>query len=359
MLQEKTIKGFAGWLMIVALVLLTILFGYLFVDSARNSQPELAVAALVAMAVTLVCMGGFTVVNPNEARSDRAVRNLQGHGQGAGLLVGQSADAQAEGFAAHSQLRERQAEGQRPGRQPDRDRRGGGLAGGRDGGGDVRGGRLRALRPRAERVGRCARWRRAYPYDAHVEGQMSLRMRVADDRAPACATRSRSGCEKAGVEVIEARISHLAYAPEIASAMLRRQQASAIIAARQKIVEGAVGHGRNGAGHAQREERRRRSTKSARPAWSATCWWSCAAIATRSRSSTRERCISRTRVGTGYGAKAFLLRLDPATHEALQRWADADLRSLNAQIEFLLRRALVEAGRLRTAEEKPVEEQES
>jgi regulator of protease activity HflC (stomatin/prohibitin superfamily) len=47
--------------------------------------------------------------------------------------------------------------------------------------------------------------------------------------------------EKAGVEVIEARISHLAYAPEIASAMLQRQQASAIIAARQKIVEGAVG----------------------------------------------------------------------------------------------------------------------
>jgi len=46
--------------------------------------------------------------------------------------------------------------------------------------------------------------------------------------------------------------------------------------------------------------------------------------------------------------KAFLLRLDPATHEALQRWADQDFRSLNAQIEFLLRRALVEAGRLNT-----------
>lgn len=44
--------------------------------------------------------------------------------------------------------------------------------------------------------------------------------------------------------------------------------------------------------------------------------------------------------------KAFLLRLDPGTHEALQRWADADLRSLNAQIEFLLRRALRESGRL-------------
>jgi hypothetical protein len=44
--------------------------------------------------------------------------------------------------------------------------------------------------------------------------------------------------------------------------------------------------------------------------------------------------------------KAFLVRLDPALHEALQRWADADLRSLNAQIEFLLRRALKDADRM-------------
>ena len=43
--------------------------------------------------------------------------------------------------------------------------------------------------------------------------------------------------------------------------------------------------------------------------------------------------------------KTFLVRLDPAVHEALQRWADADLRSLNAQIEFLLRGALRDAGR--------------
>jgi len=44
--------------------------------------------------------------------------------------------------------------------------------------------------------------------------------------------------------------------------------------------------------------------------------------------------------------KTFLVRLDPSLHEALQRWADADLRSLNAQIEFLLRQALAESGRL-------------
>ena len=49
--------------------------------------------------------------------------------------------------------------------------------------------------------------------------------------------------------------------------------------------------------------------------------------------------------------KPFLLRLDPATHEALQRWADADLRSLNVQIEFLLRRALWEVGRLSSGED--------
>ena len=48
--------------------------------------------------------------------------------------------------------------------------------------------------------------------------------------------------------------------------------------------------------------------------------------------------------------KSFLLRLDPQVHEALQRWASDDLRSLNGQIEFLLRRALAQAGRVRRPE---------
>jgi hypothetical protein len=52
--------------------------------------------------------------------------------------------------------------------------------------------------------------------------------------------------------------------------------------------------------------------------------------------------------------KTFLVRLDPALHEALQRWADADLRSLNAQIEFLLRQALADHGHLpKPKESKP------
>jgi hypothetical protein len=79
-----------------------------------------------------------------------------------------------------------------------------------------------------------------YPYDAHEEGGIALSTHI-DEVSARLAAALKDRLHKAGVEVIEARISHLAYAPEIAAAMLRRQQASAIIAARKKIVEGAVG----------------------------------------------------------------------------------------------------------------------
>ena len=79
-----------------------------------------------------------------------------------------------------------------------------------------------------------------YPYDAYTDGQKSLRgntLEIADQLKVEVQDR----LAKAGVEVLEARINHLAYSPEIAAAMLQRQQAGAIIAARQRIVEGAVG----------------------------------------------------------------------------------------------------------------------
>jgi regulator of protease activity HflC (stomatin/prohibitin superfamily) len=79
-----------------------------------------------------------------------------------------------------------------------------------------------------------------YPYDAHIEGEMALRSHTAEI-AEHLRDEIQQRLTQAGVEVLEARISHLAYAPEIAGAMLQRQQASAVIAARQKIVEGAVG----------------------------------------------------------------------------------------------------------------------
>ncbi len=79
-----------------------------------------------------------------------------------------------------------------------------------------------------------------YPYDVSDEAGLSLRG-SRDEVAVELNKELGERLDLAGIEILEARLSHLAYAPEIASAMLRRQQADAVIAARQKIVDGAVG----------------------------------------------------------------------------------------------------------------------
>ncbi|MFD3330182.1 SPFH domain-containing protein [Streptomyces sp. NPDC058701] len=79
-----------------------------------------------------------------------------------------------------------------------------------------------------------------YPYDAHEEGGLSLRGN-AEEITEKLAIELHARVEAAGVHIIESRFTHLAYAPEIASAMLQRQQAGAVVAARKQIVEGAVG----------------------------------------------------------------------------------------------------------------------
>ena len=80
----------------------------------------------------------------------------------------------------------------------------------------------------------------SYPYDQHEEGQLALCSHAAKISAHLREELAERLAD-AGVEVLDARISHLAYAPEIAQAMLQRQQANAIIAARSRIVSGAVG----------------------------------------------------------------------------------------------------------------------
>ncbi|GGW64183.1 SPFH domain-containing protein [Streptomyces griseoloalbus] len=79
-----------------------------------------------------------------------------------------------------------------------------------------------------------------YPYDAHDEDGLSLRGN-AEEITEKLAVELHARVEAAGVQIIESRFTHLAYAPEIASAMLQRQQAGAVVAARRQIVEGAVG----------------------------------------------------------------------------------------------------------------------
>jgi regulator of protease activity HflC (stomatin/prohibitin superfamily) len=79
-----------------------------------------------------------------------------------------------------------------------------------------------------------------YPYDDYVEGSVSLR-RTTGDILQALHAELQARLETAGIEVLETRLTHLAYAPEIAEVMLRRQQAEAVLAARKTMVQGAVG----------------------------------------------------------------------------------------------------------------------
>jgi hypothetical protein len=79
-----------------------------------------------------------------------------------------------------------------------------------------------------------------YPYDSHDEDGLSLRGN-AEEITEKLAAELHARVEAAGVRIIESRFTHLAYAPEIASAMLQRQQAGAVVAARREIVDGAVG----------------------------------------------------------------------------------------------------------------------
>ncbi|GGM53278.1 membrane protein [Longimycelium tulufanense] len=79
-----------------------------------------------------------------------------------------------------------------------------------------------------------------YPYDTHTSSGLSLREN-ADEITEKLSTEIAARVQAAGVKIVESRFTHLAYAPEIAQAMLQRQQAGAVVAARAKIVEGAVG----------------------------------------------------------------------------------------------------------------------
>jgi regulator of protease activity HflC (stomatin/prohibitin superfamily) len=114
----------------------------------------------------------------------------------------------------------------------------------------------------------------SYAYDDGEANEITLRGGT-DEVAAALTRELQERLAKAGVCVEEARLTHLAYAPEIAQAMLRRQQAEAMIAARQKIVHGAVSMVEM-ALHELSRNVSWRSTKSGKPPWSPICSWSSA-----------------------------------------------------------------------------------
>ena len=168
------------------------------------------------------------------------LRPLHRHGPPLRLLVGGAADGAPPGQHPGAQLRDRPPEGQRRRRQPGRDRRHRGLAGGRHGQVDLRRGQLRRLRLGAGRVRPAPR--RREPSLRRHHRRRARRCAARPTSSPA-SWRSRwpSGSPSPGSRSSRSGSRHLAYAQEIAQAMLRRQQANAVVAARSRIVEGAVG----------------------------------------------------------------------------------------------------------------------
>lgn len=240
MFQEKIRKGVSGWLMVLVLIA-TAIAGVLALRSlTAGDDMSVEIAGVIALLVLdLICWFGLTVVSPNTAKALVLFGNYRGTIKEAGLwwvnplTTRRTISLKIRNFES-SKLKVNDHIGN------------------------------------PIEIGAIVVWRvvetaealflvddyehfmhmqtesavrilaTSFPYDAHEEGEVSLRG-SGTEVSQRLLEEIQARLSKAGVEVIEARISHLAYAPEIANAMLRRQQATAVIAARQKIVEGAVG----------------------------------------------------------------------------------------------------------------------
>jgi regulator of protease activity HflC (stomatin/prohibitin superfamily) len=239
MIREKAFAAPSGWAAVFLLIAAAAATVWLLISGIRDRQAVWIISALVALAVEAVLAAGLFVVNPNEAKVLQLFGKYVGSAREPGLRF-------ANPFYTKRRvsLRVRNFESTRL--------------------------KVNDLDGNPIEIAAVVVWKvvdtaeaifevddyenyvhvqsesalrnmaTSYPYDAHDEAQLSLRghtQSIADHLRKEIQERLL----KAGVEVIEARISHLAYAPEIAAAMLQRQQAGAIIAARQRIVDGAVG----------------------------------------------------------------------------------------------------------------------
>ena len=224
------------------------------------------VVILVLFVVVLILFARPHAGQPQRAPRDHVRGPLCRHRARAGPPLGQPVHAAATGVRPRAQLRDRPAEGQRQRRQPHRDRGHRGVAGHGHGGGALRGRRLRELRAGAVGVGRCATWPCRTPTTPTRRRRGPAR-RPAPTSPSSCEGEIADRLEKAGVEVIEARISHLAYArgdrqrdapPPAGQRRHRRPHAHR---------RGRRGHGRDGPRAALGQAGRASSTRSARPRW--------------------------------------------------------------------------------------------
>jgi SPFH domain / Band 7 family len=239
MITEKQAQSIPGGLMIVVFLLALAAAIWSLVDAiSKNASPQAAFSA-IALGVIAVLAKGFVIVNPNEAKVLTLFGNYKGSLKDAGLRW-------VNPFTSRKRisLRTRNFE---TSKLKVNDFDGNPI--------EIAAVVVWQVTETAEAIFQVDNYENfmqvqcesalrnmatSHPYDAHNEGQMSLRSHTTET-ADQLKKEIQDRLNKAGVQVIEARISHLAYAPEIASAMLQRQQASAIVAARWKIVEGAVG----------------------------------------------------------------------------------------------------------------------
>jgi hypothetical protein len=244
MLRENEIKGVSGWAMLLGLAALMIFTIFMLVSEVSLSEVDSAdplriIFWLVAAILLGGCLFGLTIVNPNEARVIQlfgrycGTLKVQGLRWVNPLTLRRKVSLRVRNFES-SKLKVNDHDGNPI---------------------DIATVVVWRVVETAEAVFHVDDYEHfvhvqsesalrnlatSYPYDAHGDEQLSLRM-SSGEISHKLREEIQERLAQAGVEVIEARITHLAYASEIASAMLRRQQASAIIAARQKIVEGAVG----------------------------------------------------------------------------------------------------------------------
>ena len=240
MLHERVVKGISGWLMVVVLLGgIASFITFLSQSEAVQDSPGSVALVIFGIAVLAFCFLGLTVVPPNTARVVLLFGNYKG-------------SLKAPGFWWVNPLTSRRRVSLKV-----RNFESGKLKVNDHIGNPIEIATIVVWRvvETAEAVFQVDDYEHfvhvqteaavrnlatTFPYDAHEEGELSLRGSAAEV-SQRLKQEIQDRLAAAGVEVIEARISHLAYAPEIANAMLRRQQATAIIAARQKIVEGAVG----------------------------------------------------------------------------------------------------------------------
>jgi len=239
MLAEKDVKAISGWWMLFFLVAVAIASATLLIGAIPAEQGVAIVLWLLVLIVALACLGGLTVVNPNQARVIQLAGRYKGSIKEQGfwwvnpLTTRRKVSLRIRNFES-SKLKVNDQDGNPI---------------------EIAAVVVWQVEDTAKALYAVDDFPKfvaiqtetavrhialSYPYTSHREGELSLRDNATEITAKLSAEIAER-VASAGVSVIESRLTRLSYAPEIAQAMLRQQQAAAVVGARLTIVEGAVG----------------------------------------------------------------------------------------------------------------------